>query len=158
MKEKMIKSIESGQLMSERQARRTFSAYLSMVLRKLAEFDEHVDDKNRIDLTMRFLQKVISNFNNAATSITSLSQACLSLKEPYFFKKPSNKLVGKDKAAVIGKSLSEFIDQYRRETETCVPEDDEPIPKQTFDIFLANATETGADNFYCFEETFSYAT
>ena len=68
----------------------------------------------------------------------------MSLKEPYFFKKPSNKLVGKDKAAVIGKSLSEFIEQYKRETENCIQdEQQDSIPRNMFDTFLANASETG---------------
>ena len=63
LKDKIIKLIESGQLLNERQARRAFASYLQIVLRKLGEYDESGDDKNRIELTLRFLQKVyISNY------------------------------------------------------------------------------------------------
>ena len=129
LKEKMIKLIENGQLMSERQARMTFAAYLTMVLKKLSQFNEQVGDKNRIELTLRFLQK-----------------ACLSLKEPYFLRRPTNRLLGKDRAAVTGRCLSEFIAQYKKETEsfgTSEEESDSKTPDDVFDAFLQYASESG---------------
>ena len=50
--------IENGQVLSERQARTAFAAYLAILLKKVSEFDEQAADKNRIELTLRFLQKV----------------------------------------------------------------------------------------------------
>ena len=47
-----------GQVLSERQARTAFAAYLAILLKKVTEFDEQAADKNRIELTLRFLQKV----------------------------------------------------------------------------------------------------
>ena len=43
-----------------------------------------------------------------------VSKACLSLKEPYFLRKPSAKLVGKDRAAAVARVLAEFLSQYTR--------------------------------------------
>ena len=45
-------------MLSERQARTAFAAYLAILLKKVTEFDEQAADKNRIELTLRFLQKV----------------------------------------------------------------------------------------------------
>ena len=50
--------IERGQLLNEKQARMAFTSYLTMVLQHLREFDDDVDDKNKCELTLRFLQKV----------------------------------------------------------------------------------------------------
>ena len=58
LKETLIKMIERGQLLNEKQARMAFSSYLTMVLQHLREFDDDVDDKNKCELTLRFLQKV----------------------------------------------------------------------------------------------------
>ena len=38
----------------------------------------------------------------------------MSLKEPYFLRKPSAKLVGKDRAAAVARVLAEFLSQYTR--------------------------------------------
>ena len=68
------------------------------------------------------------------------------MKEPYFLKKPTNKLAGKDRAAVIGKCLSEFIEQYKKETEGYVPHtdlSDNKVPGDLFEAFLSHASEIG---------------
>ena len=70
----------------------------------------------------------------------------MSLKEPYYVKKPTSKLVGKDRAAIIGKSLSEFIEQYQRETDSYISTLDAnnvKVPMDLFEAFLSSATETG---------------
>ena len=137
LKEKMIRLIENGQLMSEKQARMTFAAYLTMVLKKLSQYDDQVGETNRIETTLRFLQK-----------------ACLSLKEPYFLRRPTNRLLGKDRAAVTGKCLSEFIDQYKKETESFATDGeglDTKTPNDVFDDFLQYASESGLK---CFKPSF----
>ena len=58
LRERLVKMIENGQVLSERQARTAFAAYLAILLKKVSEFDEQAADKNRIELTLRFLQKV----------------------------------------------------------------------------------------------------
>ena len=68
------------------------------------------------------------------------------MKEPYFLKKPTSKVVGKDRVAIIGKSLSEFIEQYKKETECYISRQDAndvKVPKDVFEAFLSNASETG---------------
>ena len=129
LKEKMIRLIENGQLMNEKQTRMTFTAYLIMVLKKLSQYDDQVGDTNRIETTLKFLQK-----------------ACLSLKEPYFLRRPTNRLLGKDRAAVTGKCLSEFIDQYKKETESFATNEegsDTKTPEDVFEDFLQYASEAG---------------
>ena len=129
-KDKVLKNIESGRTMNEKQARVAFTVYLKIVLKTLSEFNDQIDDKNRLDLVLKFLQK-----------------ASLNLKDSYFVKKPSKKLVGKDRAAVIGKSLGDFIDRYRKETEIIGEEKtEENLPEDLFEQFLAGATESGQNN------------
>ena len=45
-KNKVVKMIENGQVMNEKQARVAFTVYLQIVLRKLSEFNDQIDDKN----------------------------------------------------------------------------------------------------------------
>ena len=59
LKETVIKMIEKGQLLNEKQARLAFTCYLTMVLQQLRQFDDQtVDHNNKVELTLRFLQKV----------------------------------------------------------------------------------------------------
>ena len=64
LKETIIKMIEKGQLLNEKQARVAFTCYLTMVLQQLRQFDQEVDDKNKVELTLRFLQKVLLLLSN----------------------------------------------------------------------------------------------
>ena len=126
-KDKILKLIESGQQMNEKQARNAFIVYLKIVLKKLSEYNDQMDDKNKLELVLRFLQK-----------------ASLNLKDSYFLKRPTSKLVGKDRAAVVGKSLGDFIDRYKKETEMIGDDDaDEHLPQEMFERFLGSATESG---------------
>ena len=73
-----------------------------------------------------------------------LLKASLNLKDSYFVKKPSSKLVGKDRAAVIGKHLGDFIERYKKETEMLGEEGtDQHLPDKVFQQFLGCATESG---------------
>ena len=131
-KNKVVKMIENGQVMNEKQARVAFTVYLQIVLRKLSEFNDQIDDKNKVELVLRFLQK-----------------ASLNLRDSYFVKKPTAKLVGKDRAAVVGKSLGDFIERYRKETDLIGEERTEKhLPRDLFDQFLASATESGEGKGY----------
>ena len=51
--------IEQGQLLNEKQARMAFTSYLTMVLQQLRQFDDEIHDKSKVELTLRFLQKVL---------------------------------------------------------------------------------------------------
>ena len=143
-KDKVLKVIESGQPMNEKQARVAFTVYLKIVLKTLSEFNDQVDDKNKLELVLRFLQK-----------------ASLNLKDSYFIKKPTKKLMGKDRAAVIGKSLGEFIDRYKKETELIGEEKTgDSLPEDLFEQFLSCATESGENKAvsskldgYCLQRT-----
>ena len=126
-RDKLLKLIENGQQMNEKQARIAFTVYLKIVLKKLSEFNDQIQDKNNLDLVLKFLLK-----------------ASLNLKDSYFVKKPSSKLVGKDRAAVIGKHLGDFIERYKKETEMLGEEGtDQHLPDKVFQQFLGCASESG---------------
>ena len=89
----------------------------------------------------------------------------MSLKEPYFLRKPSAKLVGKDRAAAVARVLAEFLSQYTRystqynthsiqystlhytrETECHVQAEADTearVPAEIFQSFLLHASEAG---------------
>ena len=128
-RDNVLKMIENGQQMNEKQARIAFTIYLKIVLKKLSEFNDQIQDKNNCDLVLKFLLK-----------------ASLNLKDSYFVKKPSSKLVGKDRAAVIGKHLGDFIERYKKETEMMGEEEtDQHLPEKVFQQFLGCASESGLE-------------
>ena len=132
LKKDIIQMIESGLQLSEYQSRTAFSVYLQCILQSLSDFnEERGSEVGQTEEVLKFLQK-----------------AALSLREPYYLKAPSNKLSGKDRAAVVAKELHEFLSHYKRETELYALFIDEPkmIARHQFEEFIANAIDSDLED------------
>lgn len=103
------------------EARKTFSQYLSCVLKRIVSGPEQ---ENFVQIVLQFLQRA-SNY----------------LRTPYSIKAPSDDLDCKDRAAIVAKQLNDFLYLYNRETDMFVDKSEKPspIPSKLYKEFLENA-------------------
>ncbi|EEB14624.1 conserved hypothetical protein [Pediculus humanus corporis] len=127
-KMELKKCMEKGCQLSTNQARRAFSQYLQQVLSKLGPPLE--GPNTPAELCLKFLMRAAGN-----------------LRSPFFVKVPSNKLVGKDRVAVIAKQLNDYLQTYNRETELYYSNaaSANQVPDSRFRSFLRSASETDVE-------------
>ncbi|XP_070528441.1 uncharacterized protein Ttll5 isoform X3 [Cardiocondyla obscurior] len=127
-KSQIMQSMQEGNKLSSGEARKAFSLYLSYILRKISHPNA---DPGCCDLIMKFLQ-----------------HSSCSLRTPFLFTLPCNKLSDKDRAAITAKQLSDFLHLYNRETDLYEDTVDRPrtVPHKLFQKFLATASEQDLDD------------
>ncbi|KAF2881607.1 hypothetical protein ILUMI_24550 [Ignelater luminosus] len=123
LRTQMIDMMKNGKRLTQAEARKTFSQYLSCVLKRIAASPEQ---EGHVEIVLKFLQKA-SNY----------------LRTPFAVKVPSHKLLGKDRAAIVAKQLNDFLYLYNRETEMYGEILDRPsqLPNKIFIQFLEQARE-----------------
>lgn len=121
------KLIENGHELSILQARKAFATYLEFVLKRLSQEPKHHHE----ELILKFLYKV-----------------GLHMRQPFFIRNFSHKVIGKDRGALLAKQLSDFLHIYNKETEAYVDGFDRigMVPTKLFDDFLSHANETDLEN------------
>ncbi|XP_051161057.1 tubulin polyglutamylase TTLL5 [Leptopilina boulardi] len=127
-KAQVMQLMEDGNKLSPGEARKAFGLYLGFILRKISQPNA---DPVCCDLVTKFLQQSSSN-----------------LKTPFLFTLPNSKLSDKDRAAITAKQLSDFLQQYNKETDLYADTVDRPrtVPNRLFQKFLAAANEEDLDD------------
>lgn len=118
--------IESGNEMSQLQARRAFFQYMDCVLRRLTQDPKSQHEK----LILKFITRS-------------------SVKTPTFIKNSySQNIIGKDRSAMISKLLADYLEAYLKETDAFLDTYQRygMIPMQTFDEFLSHAQESDLES------------
>ncbi|KAB0803333.1 hypothetical protein PPYR_00303 [Photinus pyralis] len=123
LKRQLLESMKGGKRLTQIEARKVFSSYLACILKRIAAAP---DQEGHVEIVLKFLQKA-SNY----------------LRTPFSVKVPSQKLLGKDRAAIIAKQLNDFLYIYNRETEMYgdVLHRPSELPSNLFIEFLENARE-----------------
>lgn len=121
------KLIENGHELSILQARKAFGLYLEFILKRLSQEPKHHHE----ELILKFLYKI-----------------GLHMRQPFFIRNFSHKIIGKDRGALLAKQLSDFLHIYNKETEAYVDSFDRigMVPIKLFDDFLSHANETDLEN------------
>ncbi|XP_011640702.1 tubulin polyglutamylase TTLL5 isoform X2 [Pogonomyrmex barbatus] len=127
-KNQVMQLMQEGNKLSFGEARKAFGLYLGYILRKISQPNA---DPGSCDLVMKFLQ-----------------HSSCSLRAPFLFTLPCNKLSDKDRAAITAKQLSDFLHLYNRETELYEDTIDRPrtVPNKLFQKFLIAASEQDLDD------------
>lgn len=126
LRKQISRLIENGSEMSQLQARKTFQTYLEFILRRLSVEPKLCHEK----LILKFLQR-----------------SGISFKLPQFIKNPLNhKIASKDRSALILKMLSDYIENYLRDTETMQEQMAAAnrfghVPQKMFMEFISSASE-----------------
>ncbi len=118
--------IESGNEMSQLQARRAFFQYMDCVLRRLTQDPKSQHEK----LILKFITRS-------------------SVKTPNFIKNSySQNIIGKDRSAMISKLLADYLEVYCKDTDAFLDSYQRygMIPMQTFDEFLNHAQESDLES------------
>ncbi|KAH8330302.1 hypothetical protein KR067_000982, partial [Drosophila pandora] len=120
----MLKKITAGSELTQFQARQTFSLYLESVMRRLTEDPKDSHEK----IILKFLNK----FGG-------------SVKPPVLFRNMQNlKVASKARSAMVAKLLGDFLENYKRDTESYVDSFDHfgMIPSSAYNQFLMHAQES----------------
>lgn len=128
LRQQIRKLIETGNEMSHLQARRAFHQYLECILRRLTQ-----DPKSQHE-------KAILKF---------ITRSSTSIKAPSFIKNPySQKILSKDRSAMVAKLLGDYMEAYNRDTDAYVDDFDRYgiIPRKIFDDFLSQAQEADLES------------
>lgn len=121
------KLIENGHELSILQARRAFGLYLEFILKRLSQEPKHHHE----ELILKFLYK-----------------AGLHMRQPFFIRNFSHKVIGKDRGALVAKQLGDYLHIYNKDTEAYVDSFDRigMVPIKIFDDFLSHANESDLEN------------
>lgn len=121
LRKQVLKKIANGSTLTHFQSRQTFSLYLEAVLHRLA-----LDPKD-------FHEKIILKF---------LSKCGGGLKLPVLQGNTPNK--SKARSAMVAKLLGDFLEAYKRDTETYIDSFDHfgMIPSSAYSSFLKHAQES----------------
>lgn len=128
LRQQIRRLIESGNEMSQLQARRAFYQYLECVLRRLTQDPKSLHEKQ----ILKFITRSSS-----------------SIKVPSFIKNPySQKILSKDRSAMVAKLLGDYLEAYNRDTESYADDCDRfgIMPHKIFDDFLAQAQESDLES------------
>ncbi|XP_037947444.1 tubulin polyglutamylase ttll6 isoform X2 [Teleopsis dalmanni] len=128
LRAEILSYINSGSELTQLQARQTFSRYLEAVLHRLTKEPRDFHEK----LILKFLNRIGGAF-----------------KTPVLFKNPENaKVVNKARSAMVAKLLSDFLEQYIRDTEAYIDSFEyyNMIPTKLYNDFLNHALESDLEH------------
>lgn len=123
MKLQIRKQIESGNELSVLQARRAFFIYLELVLKRLIGESKRTHEEYLI----KFLHRI-----------------AIYMRQPFFIRNVDhNKILTKERGAMVAKYLGDFLHMYNKETEAYVGDFERVgiVSMELFDDFLLNAQE-----------------
>lgn len=127
-KQQLRKLIENGEHLSTLQARRAFSHYLEHILKRLSIDGKHSHE----EYILKFLQRI-----------------AIYMRQPFFIRNVThNRIMTKERGAIIAKLLSDYLHLYNRDTEAFLDSFERKgiIPSKLFDDFLQQAQELDIEN------------
>lgn len=128
MKQQIRKIIENGDELSTLQARRAFSLYLEFIHKRISVDGKHSHE----EYIMKFLQRI-----------------AIYMRHPFFIRNVShNRVMTKERGAIVAKLLSDYLHLYNKDTEAFVDNHDRKgiVPNKMFDDFLLHAQELDLEN------------
>lgn len=128
LKQQIRKLIENGEQLSPLQARRAFSHYLEHILRRLSMDGKHSHE----EYILKFLQRI-----------------AIYMRQPFFIRNVThNRIMIKERGAIIAKLLSDYLHLYNKDTEAFLDSFERKgfIPSKLFDDFLQQAQELDIEN------------
>jgi tubulin polyglutamylase TTLL5 len=128
LKQQLRKLIENGDELSVLQARKAFSTFLELVLKRLSVDPKHSHEESVI----KFLHRI-----------------AVYLRQPFFIRNVNhNKILTKERGAMVAKLLGDYLHLYNKETEAFSDSYDRlgMIPIKLFEDFLQHAQETDIES------------
>lgn len=128
LKLQIRKLIENGEQLSTLQARRAFSHYLEYILKRISLDGKHSHE----EYILKFLQRI-----------------AVYMRQPFFIRNVThNRIMAKERGAIIAKLLSDYLHLYNKDTEAFLDSFERKgmIPSKVFDDFLQHAQELEIEN------------
>lgn len=128
LKQQIRKLIENGEHLSTLQARKAFSHYLEHILKRLSTDGKHSHE----EYILKFLQRI-----------------AVYMRQPFFIRNVThNRIMAKERGAVIAKLLSDYLHLYNKDTDAFLDSFEKKgvIPAKLFDDFLQQAQEIDIEN------------